>query len=422
MNDFSETLDYLYALKNRGSKYGIDRMRLLVEALEHPERAFPVIHVAGTNGKGSICAMLEALYRDNGYKTGLFTSPHLIHLGERVQVNRQMLTNPEIADYTEQLKPVAAELGRDDQDLHPTFFEFVTAMAFLRFANERVDIACIETGLGGRLDASNVVDPKLSIITTISLDHTEMLGDTLATIAAEKAGIIKPGKPVLMGRLPAEAEAVVRSVAAERGCRLYELAERFPDANALPQTNLEGDFQRWNAGLAVYATEILAERLPLESTAALGKVDWAGRWQRLEIDGRQLILDASHNPEGVRELAKNLDKLAAEEGRPPIIIMGTLGEDRARSLMAVVEPRAGGLYLVAPQQERATPTAFLKSCLDRDAVETEVDAIFPEPGRCTVGKPDDTIVLTGSIYLIGEVMERIQGTDSKDGSKLQDRV
>ena len=248
--------DYLYALKNRGSKYGIERMRLLVDALGHPERAFPVIHVAGTNGKGSVCAMLEALYRGNGYKTGLFTSPHLVHLGERVQVNRKSLTNQEIVRYTEQLRPVAAKLGKDDPDLHPTFFEFVTAMAFLRFAAERVDIACIETGLGGRLDASNVVEPELSIITTISFDHTEMLGDTLAAIAGEKAGIIKPGKPVLMGRLPAEAETVVRRVAAERGCQLHVLTERFPEASALPCTNLEGDFQRWNAGLAVYATEI----------------------------------------------------------------------------------------------------------------------------------------------------------------------
>lgn len=422
MDAYAETLDYLYALKNRGSKYGIERMRLLATALGHPERRFPVIHVAGTNGKGSVCAMLEALYRGNGYQTGLFTSPHLVHLGERVQVDRQMLSNEEIVHYTEQLRPVAAELGREDTDLHPTFFEFITAMAFLRFAEEPVDIACIETGLGGRLDSTNVVEPVLSIITTISLDHTELLGDTLAAIAGEKAGIIKPGKPVLMGKLPPEAEAVVRRVAAERGCTLHVLAERFPDGDALPETNLAGDFQRWNAALAVYATEILQDRFPMRSAGALNHVAWAGRWQRLEVDERSLILDASHNPEGIAELAKNLDRLTGDEGRAPIIIAGTLGEDRARSLMQVVGPRARALYLVAPQQDRATPTAFLKSCLDRDAVETRVAALFPEPGRCAVGEPGDTIVLTGSIYLIGEVLERIQGTGSAEGSGLQDRV
>ncbi len=422
MPPYAETLDYLYALKNRGSKYGIERMRLLVEALGHPERQFPIIHVAGTNGKGSVCAMLEALYRGNGYKVGFFSSPHLVHLGERAQVNRQNLSSGEIVRYTEQLKPIAAVLGKEDPDLHPTFFEFIAAMAFQRFATEQVDIACIETGLGGRLDATNVVDPELSIITTISLDHTEMLGDTLAAIAGEKAGIIKPGKPVLMGRLPAEAEAVVRQVAQDRGCQLYALTDRFPNAAALPETNLDGDFQCWNAALAVYATEILHARFPIQSTLALQQVEWAGRWQKLEVDGRTLILDASHNPEGVLELDKNLAQLESDEGRKPIIICGTLGEDRARSLMQAVAPHAEELYLVAPNQDRATPTAFLKSCLQRDAVETNLIALFPEPGRCTVGEPGDTVVLTGSIYLIGEALERIHGSTSQDGSGLQDKV
>jgi len=428
MPSYTTTLDYLYALKNRGSKYGIDRMRLLVEALGHPERKFPVIHVAGTNGKGSVCAMLEALYRDNGYKTGFFSSPHLVHLGERVQVNRQIFSEDEIVRYTEQLKPIAAELGKDDLDLHPTFFEFIAAMAFQRFATETpggdkpVDIALIETGLGGRLDATNVVDPELSIITTISLDHTEMLGDTLAAIAGEKAGIIKPGKPVLMGKLPPEAEAVIRRVAKERGCKLYVLTDRFPNESALPRTNLAGGFQRWNAALAVYATEILADRFPVQSTQALAHVEWAGRWQALQVDGRNLILDASHNPEGVVALEENLADLFKAEGRAPIIIAGTLGEVRARSLMGVVGRYASELYLVAPNQERATPTAFLKGCLNRDAVETDLAALFPEPQRCTVGEIGDTVVLTGSIYLIGEALERIQGITTNDGSGLQDKV
>jgi dihydrofolate synthase/folylpolyglutamate synthase len=146
MSTYADTLDYLYGLKNRGSKYGIDRMRLLVDALGHPERTFPLIHVAGTNGKGSVCAMLEALYRSNGYKTGFFSSPHLVHLGERAQVNRRVLSADAIRRYTEKLKPVAAKLGKDNPDLHPTFFEFVTAMAFMRFAEAHVEIACIETG------------------------------------------------------------------------------------------------------------------------------------------------------------------------------------------------------------------------------------------------------------------------------------
>ena len=418
MPDYSDILDYLYALKNRGSKYGIERMRLLLEALGHPERMFPVIHVAGTNGKGSVCAMLEAVYRDNGYKVGLFSSPHLVHLGERAQVDRQILSEAEIVRYTEQLSSIAGELGRRDPDLHPAFFEFITSMAFLRFAELPVDIACIETGLGGRLDATNVVDPELSIITTISLDHCDLLGDTLAAIAGEKAGIIKKGKPVLMGKLPLEADAVVRRVAKERGCKLYAITDRFPDETGLPQTNLAGGFQRWNAAIATYAIEILADRFPVRSTQALEQVEWAGRWQTLELDGRKLILDATHNPEGVAVLKQNLSSLSEQ----PIIIAGTLGEDRAQSLMEVVSQHARELYLVTPKQDRATPTSFLKSCLDRDAVETNLSALFPKAGCCAVGEPGDSIVVTGSIYLVGEVMERIQGVRSNDGGRLQDKV
>ena len=418
MPDYSDILDYLYALKNRGSKYGIERMRLLLEALGHPERMFPVIHVAGTNGKGSVCAMLEAVYRDNGYRVGLFSSPHLVHLGERAQVDRQILSGAEIVRYTEQIRPIAGELGRRDPDLHPAFFEFITSMAFLRFAELPVDIACIETGLGGRLDATNVVDPELSIITTISLDHCDLLGDTFAAIAGEKAGIIKKGKPVLMGKLPLEADAVVRSVAKERGCKLYAIADRFPDGTGLPQTNLAGGFQRWNAALATYAIEILHDRFPVRSTQALEQVEWAGRWQTLELDGRKLILDATHNPEGVAVLKQNLSSLSKQ----PIIIAGTLGEDRAQSLMEVVSQYARELYLVAAKQDRATPTSFLKSCLDRDAVETNLSVLFPKAGCCAVGEPGDSIVVTGSIYLVGEVMERIQGVRSIDGGRLQDKI
>jgi len=419
VHDYSQARDYLYALKNCGSKFGIERMERLVEALGHPQRTYPVIHVAGTNGKGSVCAMLEALYRGNGFRTGLFSSPHLVHLGERAQVNRRILTESGILDYVEQLRPIAAEISREDPELHPTFFEFVAAMAFLRFASERVNIALIETGLGGRLDATNIVDPELSIITSISFDHMELLGDTLALIAAEKAGIIKPGKPVLMGCLPAEAEAVIRATAQERGCQLYSVRERFDEAS-LPVTNLSGDFQRWNAAVAVYATEILADRFPVQSTEALTQVDWPGRWQKIELNGRTLILDATHNPEGAKALTENLRQLV-EGGSKPIIIAGTLGEDRGRSLMETVAPYARELHLVAPKQDRATPTAFLESCLpkvrDFEVKHSNLDELFPAPS--TVGKSGDIIVVTGSIYLIGEVLERIQG--GSGGGDFQDK-
>lgn len=415
---FAETCEYLYALRNQGSKYGLERMHTLGRTLDNPQSRYPLIHVAGTNGKGSVCAMLEALYRNNGYKTGLFTSPHLVHLGERIQVNRQPLPESAITEYTNRMRPLC-----DRADLPPTFFEYMAAMAFLHFAESEVDIALIETGLGGRLDATNIIDPELSIISSISLDHCDLLGDTLAAIAREKGGIIKPGKPVLLGCLPPEAESELRRIATERGSPIHSIRERFPDPASLPATNLEGQFQRWNAALAIYATEILKARFPVKPGDALQTIDWPGRWQHLQLSDRHLILDATHNPEGADALQQNLRALKS----PPIIIAGTLGEDRARSLMQTITPHARELILVEPDQPRATPTATLRKFLPPDfqttVREDAVASLFPKPHTCAAGKPGDTILVTGSIYLIGEVLARIQNKASaKLHFKMQDRL
>jgi dihydrofolate synthase / folylpolyglutamate synthase len=429
MQDYERIRDYLYSLKHQGSKYGIDRMRLLVQQLGQPQQKFPCIHVAGTNGKGSTCSMLEAIYRANGYKTGLYSSPHLIRQGERVQVNRQILNESEIVAYTERLRPIADELAAVDNENHPSFFEFMTAMAFLRFAEVKVDIALIETGLGGRLDATNVVEPELSIITSISLDHVEQLGNSLTAIASEKAGIIKPGKPVIIGRLPAEAEAVIRQVAAERGCRVHSVVEHYPELPQLPQTNLAGSFQRWNAAAAELASELLSKRFPVDPSKcsnALQSVQWPGRWQLLKLlqPKRTLILDATHNPEGAVYLAENLKKLVEQSGQKPIIIAGTLGEERGRKLMQTIAPYATELHLLAPQQSRATATEFLADCLppERDFTvqHAELQDLFPAVGQCTVGAAGDTILVTGSIYLIGEVLERLSYTTPLRQGMLQD--
>ena len=425
--DYRATRDYLYSLKSRGSSYGIERMHGFVQALSHPERRLPIIHVAGSNGKGSTCAMLEAIYRANGYRTGLYTSPHLVRQGERVQVNRTILEESEIVRYTARLQPLAAQLGAHDSDRHPSFFEFMTAMAFLRFAEAEVDIVLLETGLGGRLDATNVVDPALAIITSISLDHTELLGDSIEQIAREKAGIIKPGKPVLIGPLLPAAEAVIRSIAAERGSPVYAVTERFPTVAQLPHTNLRGACQRWNAGAALYASEILSPDFPLQAHAcadALQAIQWPGRWQTIALNDRTVILDASHNPEGAAVLDENLSQLVADLGCRPIIVAGTLGEDRARSLLEVVSRHAREIHLLAPDQSRATPTQVLASCLPEDnrapVHQPELKAIFPAVGRCTLGQPGDTIVVTGSLYLIGEVLEQLSCHTPVGQGQLQD--
>src|SRR6478736_8910770 len=194
LTDYLAVKEYLYALKAGGVKFGIDRMRRLVAELGHPQRSYPVIHVAGTNGKGSVSAMIESILRTAGRRTGLYTSPHLVKLGERVQVDRRLLTEDEIVAYARELQPVAARAAEFAPDEHATFFEFMTAMAFLQFQRRQVDVGIVEVGMGGRLDATNVVQPEVAVITSIGLDHCAELGDTVEKIAAEKAGIIKPGR------------------------------------------------------------------------------------------------------------------------------------------------------------------------------------------------------------------------------------
>jgi dihydrofolate synthase/folylpolyglutamate synthase len=441
--DYASVKEYLYSLKAGGMKFGIDRMQRLAAALGNPERSYPVIHVAGTNGKGSVSAMLESILRAAGRRTGLYTSPHLVRLGERVQVDRQLLTENEIVAYTRELRPVAEKAAVYAADEHATFFEFMTAMAFLQFQRRRVDAAVIEVGMGGRLDATNVVQPEVSVITSIGLDHCAELGDTVEKIAREKAGIIKPGRPVVIGRLPAGAERVIREVAAAQAAPVHSVREAFGDDLArYPATNLEGECQRWNAATATLAARLFAEwwsrpsgqagsnpaggRVPpIEAAIARGllQVDWPGRWQRLEVGGRHVILDASHNPEGAQELDKNLARLRQETGRKPVIVVGALGEFRARALLEVVLRHGAAVHLVAPNQSRATSFEDMLALVPEAARPLvspgSLAGIFPGPQSCALGLPGDTVVVTGSIYLLGEVLERLQPAVAGE-SRLQD--
>ncbi|MEY2878639.1 MAG: hypothetical protein RLZZ15_1019 [Verrucomicrobiota bacterium] len=413
--DFASARDYLFGLKARGASYGIDRMRLLAARLGHPERAVPCVHVAGTNGKGSVSAMLEAILRGAGWRTGLFTSPHLVHLGERVQVDRRRLAERAIVDYTRDLRPVAEALGAANADDHPSFFEFLAAMAFLEFQRTRCDLSVIEVGLGGRLDATNVVTPLVSVITSISRDHCEILGETIEEIAREKAGIIKAGRPVVLGRMPEAAENLIREIARALSAPVVSVTEKFgADLAGLPTTNLEGDYQRWNAATATLAAQTLGAAWRLDAATiarGLREVVWAGRWERVRVGGRLLLLDASHNPEGARVLDENLGRLVAETGRAPIVVTGVLGAARAQPLLGVIARHAREIHLAVPRQPRACGHAEMEAMLPPGfpgrVVRGTVEEIFPTPDTCAVGGADDVVVVTGSIYLLGEVMARL---------------
>jgi dihydrofolate synthase/folylpolyglutamate synthase len=425
---YAPVQDYLFGLKAKGLKFGIDRMRILVEALGHPERSYPVIHVAGTNGKGSVSAMLDAILHTAGWRTGLYTSPHLVKLGERVQVDRRLLGEAEIVAYANELRPVAERPALFSADDHPSFFEFMTAMAFLQFARRKVDIGIIEVGLGGRLDATNIVLPEVAVITSIGLDHCEMLGDQLEQIAAEKAGIIKSGRPVVLGRMPPVAEVIIRKIAAERHAPVHSVREEFGDGiDRYPHTNLEGDYQRWNAATATLVARLLPPRWKLDGeviSRGLLHANWPGRWQRMTAGGRPLILDASHNPEGAKVLDANLTKLLAETGRKPVIMTGALGEYRARALLEVIARHAREIHLAIPHQARACGYEELEHCVPATfggrVARTTVADVFPGPDRCAIGGVEDTVVVTGSIYLIGEVFERLEPGRGAGEGGLQD--
>ena len=416
-----ETLSYLYALRNRGSSFGLERMTEFASLLGNPQFSFPVIHVAGTNGKGSVCSMLDAIYRANGYRVGLFTSPHLVELGERIRVGGTNLAMSEIAGLVDELRPVAERMDSGKPGFHPTFFEFMTAMAFLKFREAGVDLAVFETGLGGRLDSTNVVDPELSLITTISKDHCSILGNEIELIAEEKAGIVKTGKPVLTGWLVPMANRVVERIASERSAPFETLAHLSPSSAELPETNLFGEYQRRNAALAKRAVEILSEKFPVNEVKVeygLRQVKLQGRWQ--VFPGKpMIILDACHNEEGAEALRSNLASL----GKTVEVWFGSLGEDRAREIIQAVLPFSCAIRFFRPSQPRA--------CSIQSLVGMIPDTFY---GKISTGKidcideyfaradKDRIILMTGSIYLLGEILSVVKNFKKNRETELQDLV
>jgi dihydrofolate synthase/folylpolyglutamate synthase len=415
MSDTSDTLAWLVGLRAGGSRLGLDRMHELVRrlGLDSWLQRTPTFHVAGTNGKGSTCAMIAAIQSAHGRKTGLYTSPHLVRVGERIKVDGVSLSTPRLLAYVEQLRPIYRAIVSETPDLAPTFFELMTAIAWLEFREQACDVVVLETGLGGRLDATTACHPLATAITSIGLDHQEYLGNTLAAIAGEKAGILKPSVPCVVGALPPEAYAVI----ATRAQSIHAPLSRFSQKLA---TNLEGEYQQVNAGIALDLCLLAAATLPIDlkkAQAALRTVDWPARWQRLSLaDGRTLIIDAAHNEEGARYLDPQLAKL-----NRPTIIVGATGDTRATPLLEVVARHATHLILVEPATERATSVARLLQLTPKTAFPVETSSVaklFPAKGRCAA--PGDVVVVVGSLYLAGEVLARLEG--ELPDATLQDRL
>lgn len=397
---YEQAVEYLQSLQLFGAKPGLERTLQLTECAGRPQDRLRFVHVAGTNGKGSTCAMLEAIYRAGGLRVGLYTSPHLVSFRERIQVNREFIGEENVVRLTAELREWARSLPADD---HPTFFEMVTVMALCFFAEQRCDLVIFETGLGGRLDATNVVTPLASVITNVQFDHEKWLGPTLADIAREKAGIIKPRVPVVTAA-EEPALAVIAKTAQDNDAALHLVTPR--DASALGELNLRGEHQRLNAALAAKTVEVLAPHIavrPEVVQAALKAVEWPARLQVVSRGSQIIVLDGAHNPAGVQALA---DTLQREFSRKPIcLILGVL-EDKNLDQVCGTLARLATRVITTPVSSNRTASAeaLMKVC--RAANPTATITTAENLAAALEGAKDEPfVVITGSLYLVGEAME-----------------
>ena len=419
----------MLALETFGIKLGLDNISRLCEGLGHPERSFRSLHVAGTNGKGSVTAMTHAALRSAGVRAARYTSPHLSALSERFVIGDGPVEERLLEAAVEEVLRCADRLQEAGiLTVQPTFFEATTAAAFELFRRADVDVGVIEVGLGGRFDATNVIAPLAGAITTIHFDHQQHLGHTLASIAFEKAGIIKPGMTVVMGDLGREAAEVIRRCAAERGATLVEavadtqcntemvdgrarLTLATPTGSYGPVTlGLRGAHQVGNAIVTVRLLEVAsANGLPMPREAiehGLSSAVWPARLELLAIDaGRRVLLDAAHNPEGARALAAYLRRWHPE--RPPLVI-GVMRDKNVAEIAHALLPAVSSVIATAAPTPRAIPAADLAKQL-RAAGADQV-RVEPDPNRAVdeALETASTVCVAGSIFLAGAVRDRLR--------------
>lgn len=409
---YPEAIQFLYDLQLFGTKLGLDNTRRLAALAGEPQARLAFIHVAGTNGKGSTCALLEAIYRASGRRVGLFTSPHLVSFRERIQVDRTPISEEEVVRWVGELRTLLAAFPPDHS---PTFFEVVTVMALRHFLEQRCELVIWETGMGGRLDATNIVTPLASVITNIAFDHQQWLGDTLGRIAAEKAGIIKPGVPVVTSAEAPEALTVIRAAAAMAEAPLTELTPADVANPPLDRLDLPllGEHQRLNAALALEVTRVLENALPVTDAArraGLEGVRWPGRLQVLSGPGRQVtLLDGAHNGAGAQVLAAALTRHFPE--RKPALILGVLRDKDWQAICHTLAPLADPILLVpVPSHRTATPEELVAACAQsHPGARLTVCHALAEALELTVTEPFRLVA--GSLYLVGEAIVLLGGAN-----------
>jgi len=387
--NFQEALDWLNDSQFTGIKLGLENTFRLLKAIGNPQERLRFLHVAGTNGKGSVCAMLDSCLRAAGHKTGLYTSPHLVDFRERIRVDGVMISPQEIAEGLTRLRQAA-----QDWDHKPTFFELSTVLALDHFERSGCDVVVLETGMGGRLDSTNVVVPLVSVITPIAMDHMAWLGDSIAKIAAEKAGIIKPGAPVISSPQQPDAAEVLsaKSASVASPIRFIESPVDIPVA-------LPGIHQLWNAAVAIAAIEASGLKCPPEAvTKGLASVKWPARFQRV---GERIIVDGAHNEHSAEALLSTWHEVFGQQ--KATIVFGALRDKEYGVMLRILEKVAGEFLFVPVRSERSEDPGVLKA---QSALPSREFSDLPTAIKVAM---DTTlpVLITGSLFLAGEALEKL---------------
>ena len=416
-NAYQQTLDYLYGLEKFGMIFGLTQEERILKAIGSPHKETQAIHIGGTNGKGSTAAMMSSVLQREGYRVGLYTSPHLIRFTERIKVNGKEIEEEDVAALTGWMKNAIEAAG-----ITPpfTFFDFTTAMALHYFKEKLVDLAILEVGLGGRLDSTNVVDPLISIITNIAKDHEEYLGKSILKIAREKAGIIKKGRPLITAATQPSVLGLFSKACREMGSPYFRVGKQFRylqaedgsfDYEGLNRKlwgihlSLKGFHQVINATTALGAMEVLEDSGYRVSTEAmidgLREVDWPGRLEMISSSPK-VILDGAHNPAGALVLKEFLEKEHQYEHL--ILLIGIMRDKDIQSMLHLLAPLADHIILTRPHTDRATPPSLLKRALGQNGNKAEIAEDLKEAIEkgLSLTKKEDLLCITGSLYTVGE--------------------
>jgi dihydrofolate synthase/folylpolyglutamate synthase len=427
---YDEAMKYISSVGRFGSNYGLERTFRILELLDNPHEKLKVIHIAGTNGKGSTTAMITKILRGYGYKVGMYTSPYLEEFEERIQINGENIKKYKLVELLEQVKLVIKKVIEEGFE-HPTEFEIITALMFLHFYNERVDYAVIEVGLGGRLDSTNVIIPEISVITSISLDHINILGDNLKDIAREKAGIIKENVPVVLYPQEREAEEVILQIGKDKNSKIYLLKKescRLIDINneelyqnvevkSIKNTYniklpLLGEHQILNLSVALNTIETLFEKENIIINKeiiekVLEDVKWIGR---LEVLSRKpiVVIDGAHNIDGIRALKKNIEKYFKYNRL--YLLLGILADKQVKEMVKEITPIAEKVYALTPHSDRAELCEDLKKEILEYNANTIALEDYEEAFELTLkeAKAEDLILVSGSLYMIGDMRKIIR--------------